>query len=91
VNFTRREQNTTLQSSFATLGHGWAGLRLFGHFSIIVKLKERFRSLTTAFYRDAMGFLLVFDLTSEQSFLNTRNWLCKSEAGSPKIETFSPF
>ena len=35
----------------------------------------RFRSLTTAFFRDAMGFLLVFDLTHEQSFLNIRNWL----------------
>ncbi|XP_074613153.1 ras-related protein Rab-27A-like isoform X1 [Acropora palmata] len=37
--------------------------------------QERFRSLTTAFFRDAMGFLLVFDLTHEQSFLNIRNWL----------------
>jgi len=37
--------------------------------------QERFRSLTTAFFRDAMGFLLVFDLTNEQSFLNIRNWL----------------
>lgn len=37
--------------------------------------QERFRSITTAFYRDAMGFLLLFDLTSEQSFLNIRNWL----------------
>ncbi|KAK9393771.1 ras-related protein Rab-27A [Crotalus adamanteus] len=34
-----------------------------------------FRSLTTAFFRDAMGFLLFFDLTSEQSFLNVRNWM----------------
>ncbi|CBY13126.1 unnamed protein product [Oikopleura dioica] len=42
--------------------------------------QERFRSLTTAFYRDAMGFLLVFDLTSEQSFLNTRNWLSQLES-----------
>ena len=35
----------------------------------------RFRSLTTAFFRDAMGFLLLFDLASEQSFVNIRNWL----------------
>lgn len=42
--------------------------------------QERFRSLTTAFYRDAMGFLLVFDLASEQSFLNTRNWLSQLES-----------
>ncbi|XP_022306769.1 ras-related protein Rab-27B-like isoform X1 [Crassostrea virginica] len=37
--------------------------------------QERFRSLTTAFFRDAMGFILLFDLTNEQSFLNIRNWL----------------
>ncbi|KAG8180489.1 hypothetical protein JTE90_007448 [Oedothorax gibbosus] len=37
--------------------------------------QERFRSLTTAFYRDVMGFVLLFDLTNEQSFLNIRNWL----------------
>ena len=35
----------------------------------------RFRSLTTAFFRDAMGFLLLFDLTNEQSFVNIRNWI----------------
>ncbi|KAL3104324.1 hypothetical protein niasHT_029109 [Heterodera trifolii] len=32
--------------------------------------QERFRSLTTAFFRDAMGFILIFDITNEQSFLN---------------------
>ncbi|KAJ2952388.1 hypothetical protein O0L34_g4675 [Tuta absoluta] len=37
--------------------------------------QERFRSLTTAFYRDAMGFLLLFDLTNEASFLEVRNWI----------------
>jgi len=41
--------------------------------------QERFRSLTTAFYRDAMGFVLMFDLTNEQSFLNVRNWLHELE------------
>ena len=35
----------------------------------------RFRSLTTAFFRDSMGFLLLFDLTNEQSFLSIRSWL----------------
>uniref|UniRef100_A0A8C4QKE6 small monomeric GTPase n=1 Tax=Eptatretus burgeri TaxID=7764 RepID=A0A8C4QKE6_EPTBU len=37
--------------------------------------QERFRSLTTAFFRDAMGFLLLFDLTNRQSFLNVRSWM----------------
>ncbi|CAJ0933137.1 unnamed protein product [Ranitomeya imitator] len=39
------------------------------------RVEGRFRSLTTAFFRDAMGFLLLFDLTNEQSFLNARNWI----------------
>ncbi|XP_055298665.1 ras-related protein Rab-27A [Sitodiplosis mosellana] len=37
--------------------------------------QERFRSLTTAFYRDAVGFLLVFDLTNEKSFLEVMYWM----------------
>lgn len=41
----------------------------------------RFRSLTTAFYRNTMGFLLVFDLTNEQSFLDIRSWLEQLRVG----------
>lgn len=29
----------------------------------------------TPFFRDAMGFLLIFDLTSQRSFLNVRSWI----------------
>jgi hypothetical protein len=35
--------------------------------------QERYRSLTTAFFRSAMGFILVFDVTEEQSLLSTRS------------------
>lgn len=37
--------------------------------------QERFRSLTTAFYRDSMGFILIFDITNEQSFLDVQSWM----------------
>ncbi|RZF46712.1 hypothetical protein LSTR_LSTR002575 [Laodelphax striatellus] len=37
--------------------------------------QERFRSLITGFLRGVMGFLLLFDVTNEQSFLEVRNWL----------------
>lgn len=37
--------------------------------------QERFRSLTTSFFRDAMGFLLVFDITNERSFLEVQSWM----------------
>ncbi|KFD62868.1 hypothetical protein M514_00837 [Trichuris suis] len=33
--------------------------------------------LTTAIYRDAMGFLLFYDVTNENSFLNVRDWLAQ--------------
>lgn len=36
---------------------------------------HRFRSLTTQFYREAVGFLLIFDLTNEQSFVEVTYWL----------------
>uniref|UniRef100_H2Z1J0 Uncharacterized protein n=1 Tax=Ciona savignyi TaxID=51511 RepID=H2Z1J0_CIOSA len=37
--------------------------------------QERYRSLTKAFFRDGMGFLLLFDLSSETSFRSVRQWL----------------
>lgn len=39
------------------------------------KFFYRFRSLTTQFYREAVGFLLIFDLTNEQSFVEVAYWL----------------
>ena len=46
--------------------------------------QERFRALSTSFYRMAMGFLVVYDITSESSFLSVNNWLThiKTHAGS---------
>ncbi|KAF4527137.1 hypothetical protein B566_EDAN007230 [Ephemera danica] len=57
----------------STVGIDFREKRLASYFRRIHTTS--FRSLTTAFYRDAMGFLLLFDLTSEQSFLAVRNWL----------------
>ena len=42
--------------------------------------QERFRSLTSSFFRDAMGFLLVFDLTNESSFHHINDWLVQLHA-----------
>jgi Ras-related protein Rab-8A len=37
--------------------------------------QERFKTITTAHYRNAMGILLVYDITNEQSFKNIEEWL----------------
>jgi len=36
---------------------------------------ESFRSITRSYYRGAAGCLLVYDVTSRASFMNTRTWL----------------
>ncbi|XDV40197.1 hypothetical protein PO909_009324 [Leuciscus waleckii] len=37
--------------------------------------KERFKTITTAYYRGAMGIILVYDITDEKSFENIQNWM----------------
>lgn len=37
--------------------------------------QERFRTITAAYYRGAMGILLVYDISDENSFTNVRNWM----------------
>ncbi|KAF8329843.1 ras-domain-containing protein [Cantharellus anzutake] len=41
---------------------------------------EAFRSITRSYYRGAAGALLVFDVTSRQSFTNCRVWLADIRA-----------
>jgi len=37
--------------------------------------QERFHTITTSFYRQAMGIMLVYDITNPKSFNNVTNWL----------------
>ncbi|WRT69648.1 uncharacterized protein IL334_006638 [Kwoniella shivajii] len=48
--------------------------------------QERFRSVTRSYYRGAAGAILVYDITSRQSFVNLSRWLtdCKALA-SPHL------
>ena len=38
-------------------------------------LFPRFHTITTAYYRGAMGIILVYDITSETSFRNISKWI----------------
>jgi small GTP-binding protein len=42
--------------------------------------QERFRSIAKAYFRSALGVLLVFDLTSRQSFEDLTHWLADIHA-----------
>uniref|UniRef100_A0A8C0S7L0 Ras-related protein Rab-13 n=1 Tax=Canis lupus familiaris TaxID=9615 RepID=A0A8C0S7L0_CANLF len=37
--------------------------------------QEGFKTITTAYYRGAMGIILVYDITDEKSFENIQNWM----------------
>ncbi|XP_028393782.1 ras-related protein Rab-10-like [Dendronephthya gigantea] len=41
--------------------------------------QERFHTITTAYYRGAMGIVLVYDITSETSFRNITKWFRRIE------------
>lgn len=47
--------------------------------------QERFRTLTTAYYRGAMGILLMYDVTSLDSFNNLPYWLQNIKEVSSKL------
>ena len=36
--------------------------------------QERYRTITTAYYRGAMGFLLMYDVPNEESFCSVHDW-----------------
>ena len=37
--------------------------------------QERYKSITTVYYKDAKGFLIVYDITSKTSFDNIEKWI----------------
>lgn len=48
--------------------------------------QERFRSVTRSYYRGAAGALLVYDVSSRDSFSSLQNWLTDARSlASPSI------
>jgi len=44
--------------------------------------QERFRTITQAYYRGAMGILLIFDVTNSKTLSNIRNWVRNIEGAA---------
>jgi GTPase SAR1 family protein len=42
---------------------------------VFVSGQERFRSITKNYFRRADGVMLLYDVTSERSFLSVRQWV----------------
>jgi Ras-related protein Rab-8A len=47
--------------------------------------QERFRTITQAYYRGAMGILLIYDVTNTKSWSNVRNWVRNIEGNAPQV------
>ena len=47
--------------------------------------QERFRTITQAYYRGAMGILLIYDVTNTKSWSNVRNWDRNIEGNAPQV------
>jgi small GTP-binding protein len=71
----------TLSNPIVTIGIDFKGTTIRVDNETRVKLQiwdtsgpERFRNITTSYYRGVNGFLLVYDITNQDSFLGLRNW-----------------
>ncbi|XP_038066454.1 ras-related protein Rab-15-like [Patiria miniata] len=51
--------------------------------------QERYDTITTQYFRRAQGFMLVYDITSEASFLNIQKWMTMvTEHAGPDVDMF---
>lgn len=77
----RYVDNTFAKSMLSTIGVDFKTKTIsVDHRSVKLQIwdtagHERFRTITNAFYRGAMGILLVYDITNHKSFSNIAQWM----------------
>ena len=89
--FNRFLNNEFLENSKTTIGVEF-GYHIYeqGEYKLKVQLwdtagEERFRSMTTTYYRGCKGVLIVFDVTNRKSFENVDSWLTLAKNNSSAI------
>ncbi|XP_069644854.1 ras-related protein Rab-3B isoform X3 [Haliaeetus albicilla] len=79
----KRHAATELQGTTSKVCVCWGRLRpLISDQILDTAGQERYRTITTAYYRGAMGFVLMYDITSEDSFNAVQDW-------ATQIKTYS--
>lgn len=54
--------------------HAWPGFQSLSRSFQDTAGQERYRTITTAYYRGAMGFILMYDITNGESFNAVQDW-----------------
>ena len=75
-------KNSLPKSTSPTIGVEFATKNVVMKDGVLVKAQlwdtagtEKYRAITVAHYRKALGCLIVYDITNAQSFKNVRFWL----------------
>lgn len=81
----RFSDNTFQESFYPTIGVDFK-IKTFEHEGSVVKLQmwdtagqEKFKTITSAYYKGTQGIILVFDLCDKKSFQDIQNWIREVE------------
>lgn len=81
----RFSDNIFQETFYPTIGVDFK-IRTFDHEGSIIKLQmwdtagqEKFKTITSAYYKGAQGVILVFDLCDRKSFQDIQNWIGEIE------------
>jgi len=86
----RFADNTFLESMMSTIGVDFKIQTLkIGPENVKLQIwdtagQEKFKTITSTYYRGSNGVVLVFDVTNEESFLNIQKWLSDVDKATDK-------